>query len=59
MTLTVIIMDPTNKIHLEEPVTRRSVRIELTADQEKSLALRNKMEEISLCFIEPEAKGGA
>lgn len=59
--LTVIIRDPSNFIHLQEPCTFRSVQIKLNAEQQKQIALQQRgincgkvyYEEISHCFFEP------
>ena len=58
--LTVIIRNPSNFIHMQEPNTFRSVRIVLTEDQARKLELRQcgcigmkpYYEEISQCFLE-------
>ncbi len=53
MMLTVIIRDLVPLIHMDSPVRRRSVTILLTPEQEESLKLWHKDEEIGECFIEP------
>lgn len=53
MKLTVIIHDATNQMHMQEPVTHRSIQVTLTAQQVLDLRLKNKNEGISFCFIEP------
>jgi hypothetical protein len=52
MTLTVIIIDITNMIHLNNCPTMRSVQITLTPEQVARLDFRNENESISNCFIE-------
>ena len=59
--LTVVIRDYSPVIHLDEPVRRRTVRIELTEQQRAALALRNThgldgYEEISQVILEPESE---
>jgi hypothetical protein len=52
MKLTVIIRDITPAVHLGEPVDHRSIQVELTDAQARSLALRHPKEEFSLCILE-------
>lgn len=61
MKLTVIIRNYAPLIHMQEPVSHRSVQIELTKEQMEKLIMRRTHidngkdfhEEISHCFIEP------
>ena len=64
--LTVIIRDYSPLVHMQEPVRFRTVRIELTEDQRRQLALRwthssfaedDGYEEVSQVILEP-AEGG-
>lgn len=50
--LTVIIIDKSPLIHLNESITRRSVSIDLTVEQIAKLTLKHLDEEISQCFLE-------
>lgn len=60
--LTVIIRDYSPLIHMQEPVSLRTVRIELTEDQRRQLALRwthsscagDGYEEVSQAILESE-----
>lgn len=63
--LTVVIRDVSAFVHLDEPVTRRTVRIQLTDEQIEKLRLHythsshgsDFHEQISTCFLEePETR---
>ena len=66
MILTVIIRDISPFIFMQEPVSHRTVHIELTPEQEKLLAFQvtgknngeDVVEDISACFIEPRPTTG-
>ena len=53
MKLTVIIRDTYPLMHFNDPLTYRSVHINLTPEQLEKLTLRHKTEEVSTCFLEP------
>ena len=50
--LTVIIRDESPVIHLNEPVSFRTVQIVLTKEQVEKLEFLHREENISMCFIE-------
>lgn len=51
--ITVVMVDITNFVHLQEPVSKRSVRLTLTPEQAALLKPRSEYESEAYCFLEP------